>query len=299
MASAATKTAPQSPKPPTRSRSKPPNTPITKPVPAVPPFRSRRTLAEHVVTNMSIAGKGSYMQRVCMVASNRVPTEDGTAAIHALIESAALVANGSAPCQDWIRGLVAHYAAYTVLLVAGHEGVIGRFLQTLAADEADHFTAARIVLCFTNVNQFLLEECRMYYRYGDPPVQIMKQVSRDPATLQQQTRRFLKKWLRACTLMAQDIEAEKMHRRTNAGESFEASLDYLKALPETSLVDYVLRNEMLLALGEFVANFERIPHFDYYNELVWPIPYDFTPKNVYDWDIYDVNMIFGKQKVSD
>lgn len=72
--------------------------------------------------------------------------------------------------------------------------------------------------------------------------------------------------------------------------------DVVKVLPEVALIEYVLNIEQLLTINEFGELFDFIPQFQYYDELVWPVPFDFTPDNVYDWGRYDINLIFGRQK---
>lgn len=75
-----------------------------------------------------------------------------------------------------------------------------------------------------------------------------------------------------------------------------APAQYSKLLPEAALIDYVLKTEQNFHIQDFANRFELVPEFEHYDEQVWPIPYDFTPNNVYDWGRYDINLVFGKQK---
>lgn len=64
------------------------------------------------------------------------------------------------------------------------------------------------------------------------------------------------------------------------------------ALPDLALMERLLLAKETLGAREFVGMFKRIASEGNYGEQVWPMPFDFTPDNLYDWGRYDINLIF-------
>lgn len=122
---------------------------------------------------------------------------------------------------------------------------------------------------------------------AEPQVLIIKDPKRDVESLLFHNHLLVKRVIDLCTKI--------WHNLGEFEAAAQLSGDIVKLLPEAALIDYVLKTEQLLTLGEFAAIFNSIPPFDYYDERVWPIPADYTPDNVYDWGKYDINLIFGRQ----
>lgn len=122
--------------------------------------------------------------------------------------------------------------------------------------------------------------------YAEPQVLIIKSAQRDFESLQFNNNLLIKRVHDACTFIAEypdDCEGIHLTGEIN------------KLLPEVSLIEYVLQTEQLMAFHEFESLYGLIPTYEYYDEGVWPVPSDFTPENVYDWGLYDINLIFGRQ----
>lgn len=298
-------------KPPLSSRRT--NTPTGTAKPAavvVPPFRTRRTLAEYVQEHQQRTQNTSYWQRVVAVAAHSAtigtPAPD---AVHQLIRQLIRSVNAKAPECDQIRGLSVHYTGHTWLMVSGHEQRVGLFFSELRSHQDEHFAAVRIVIATTNCDQQIFRRPRMLYRFVEPAkvLNLRSTGGRDNEAAVLYIKQLLKKVMSVSVAI---VDEDSDRAETNAYDEaaadayddndntmHEAAPSYGELLPEAALIEYALAAEHLLTLDEFVALFERRPEFQYYSERVWPIPYDFTPKDVYVWGKYDINLIFGKLKV--
>lgn len=121
----------------------------------------------------------------------------------------------------------------------------------------------------------------------------MKNVSRDIDQLHYYAQLMVKRIMTVCEAIIHDDEMSDQHNSEEDG-AYEP-VDFQKLLPEVSFIEYVLQIDQLMAMRLFLNLFEMVPPFEHYDEKVWPIPYDFTPNNVYDNGKYDINLIFGKQ----
>lgn len=128
----------------------------------------------------------------------------------------------------------------------------------------------------------------MIFAISEPKVLIIKNPERNFDSLQYYNQMIIKRVMSVCEMI---FTAEHPFDPNNLGD------DIVKLLPEVALIEYVLNIEQLLTITEFGELFDFIPQFEYYDELVWPIPFDYTPDNVYDWGRYDINLIFGRQKM--
>lgn len=128
---------------------------------------------------------------------------------------------------------------------------------------------------------------------SEPSVLILKNSGRDYDQLQSYNRLLIKKVTTICHQLAQNSHDDTIGSNQ---KKLLLALEYSKLLPESALIDYVLKTEQNITVQDFARLFENIPAFVHYDEQVWPIPYDFTPNNVYDWGRYDINLVFGKPK---
>lgn len=130
----------------------------------------------------------------------------------------------------------------------------------------------------------------MIFAISEPNVLIIKNPARDFDSLQYHNQMVIKKVMSVCEKISKEEQPLDPNNLTD---------EVVKLLPEAALIEYVLNIEQLLTINEFGALFDFIPQFQYYNEMVWPIPFDYTPDNVYDWGRYDINLIFGRQKMKE
>lgn len=138
---------------------------------------------------------------------------------------------------------------------------------------------------------------KVLFCFGDPPVLIMKGVGRDFDHQLYYVQVMVKRITYVCKVMAQhdQVSLQLQHENTEDDDEMPVeTIDVQQLLPEVAILDYVLQIDHLMTLDTFLALFESIPAFDHYDEKVWPIPYDFTPNNIYDNGKYDINLIFGK-----
>lgn len=129
----------------------------------------------------------------------------------------------------------------------------------------------------------------------------MKNASRNIDQLNFHTILLIKKIMTACQLIAENEEIKRQLTEDDEPPAVDDDTqmsELKKILPEVALIDYVLETEQLLTFDECIKIFEYIPEYVYYHDLVWPIPYDFTPDNVYDNGKYDINLIFGNKAPS-
>lgn len=64
----------------------------------------------------------------------------------------------------------------------------------------------------------------------------------------------------------------------------------MELLPQTELIEKILRISSLQTISEFADIYCCVPEFFDYQTNVWPHPYDFLPDNVFDWGKFDVNL---------
>lgn len=137
---------------------------------------------------------------------------------------------------------------------------------------------------------------KVLYCIGDPPVVIMKSVGRDFDQQLYYVQLMVKRITTVCKVISQNERGIAAQKDEEDDDAFPFEpVDVQKLLPEVSLLDYVLQIDHLMTIDKFFSLFESVPAFEHYDEKVWPIPYDFTPNNIYDNGKYDINLIFGKQ----
>lgn len=64
----------------------------------------------------------------------------------------------------------------------------------------------------------------------------------------------------------------------------------LEMLPQTEMIEKILKITSLQTIEKFAKIYGCIPEFFDYETNVWPHPYDFLPDNVFDWGKFDVNL---------
>lgn len=123
---------------------------------------------------------------------------------------------------------------------------------------------------------------------------IMKNVSRDIDQVYYYTKVLIYRLMTACRAICEDERRTIEHQQNDEDEELPRE-DINKLLPELALIEYVFQIDLLMTFAFFAELFESIPTPSHYDNAVWPIPYDFTPDNVYDNGKYDINLTFGKQ----
>lgn len=118
----------------------------------IPPFRSRRTLADCVAENMKLAGRLSHWHRLAAVCalsdtSTQLST-DVKQSFKTMLSNVNLKSRGS----DKISGFVAFSAAHAVMVLTGNERNFGVFFGELSKRWAGFFANSRVVFYQTNVN---------------------------------------------------------------------------------------------------------------------------------------------------
>lgn len=68
---------------------------------------------------------------------------------------------------------------------------------------------------------------------------------------------------------------------------------YIKILPEVEFINYILNVSTLYCLEDYKYTIGTIPDYKIYDDNVWPIPFDPTPNNTFDWGTYDINLTFA------
>lgn len=125
----------------------------------------------------------------------------------------------------------------------------------------------------------------------------MKSVGRDFDQQLYHVQLLVKRMTTVCKVIAENDRGMTQPEHEEEDDDYVPfePIDVQKILPEVSLLDYVLQVDHLMTMDTFFSLFESVPSFEHYDEKVWPIPYDFTPNNIYDNGKYDINLIFGRQ----
>lgn len=142
-------------KPPNRSTARRPNTANTitagVPVAPVPPFHSRRTLAEYVHDNMHFANRHALQHRVGVVAMN-CPTKSRDE-IKQFLEATINGINMRTKESEHISGFVVLYPTHTVMVLTGADRSFGQFKDNAGQMFVQSFVSGRILYFHGNVNQ--------------------------------------------------------------------------------------------------------------------------------------------------
>lgn len=142
-------------KPTNRTKSRRPNTPNTisggNAGPLVPPFHSRRTLADYVTDSMNFANRHSSHHRVGVLTSNAPTTnrED----IKSFLHSTIVDVNHQTTAADHISGMVLLYPGHTMWMLSGGDRSLGQFGDALAPKLGTLFGVSKILFFHSNVNQ--------------------------------------------------------------------------------------------------------------------------------------------------
>lgn len=142
-------------KPPNRSAMRRPNTANTLaggiPVAPVPPFRSRRTLAEYVHDSMHFSNRLSLSHRFAMVSSNS--STKTREELKQILESKISDVNTRLKASEQISGIIVLYPAYTLMVLTASDRSFGLF-KDMGGELFFHlFVNGRVLYFHGNVNQ--------------------------------------------------------------------------------------------------------------------------------------------------
>lgn len=143
-------------KPKHRSTKRRPNTANTiaggnNPVPPVPPFHSRKTLAEYVHDSMHFANRLTLKHRIGLLANN-CPTKSREELKHCL-ENIFLGINLRAKTNEQISGVCLIYPAHTFMLLAAPDRTFGLFKDNYGQMFGSLFLNGRLLYFHGNVNK--------------------------------------------------------------------------------------------------------------------------------------------------
>lgn len=119
-------------------------------IPLAPPFRSRRTLADHVAENMKLSGRICHLHRLAIIAAVRgtKSSDDVKQMLQKVLSKVNLKSKG----PNRISGFVAGSPAYTVIVLTGTESGFGVFAEQLGEHLETFFVCSRVVFFQNNVN---------------------------------------------------------------------------------------------------------------------------------------------------
>lgn len=132
---------------------------------------------------------------------------------------------------------------------------------------------------------------KIIIQLAEPQNQFQKNVNRTYDQLLYHNKLFINKMRNICRYMMREVDD------SDAESDIKQSDHFTKLLPELGLIEYILHIEQLLSIEEFANMCNHVPAYQYYNEQVFPIPYDYVPLNLFDSGRYDVNIVLGQQNV--
>lgn len=281
--------------------------PIGHPSPPAPPFRSRQTLAEHVRDNMVLANRLGHLHRIGVVAKN---TGSNTRMdIKELLETTFRKINGKGKSTELISGIVVLYETHTIMVLTGTERYFGLMAEKLRHLVSEYFGVARVVFVHCNANQvnilysdyFYLITLRFIAKqrftegilFRNCDTQHMVAPSSITRGDLENTQQMVEILMFVCKIISQNEENLKHFKAE------EEPVNFLRMLPTVSLIDNVLKIDQLMTLDYFFSIFELTLSYEHYDEIVWPIPNDFTPDHVYDNGKYDINLSLVDKNASE
>ncbi|XP_061505167.1 uncharacterized protein LOC5666878 [Anopheles gambiae] len=250
---------------------------------ALPSFQNRRTLADHVKDNMLCAGRKSYFQRIVYV--GRHPKVTGMTLRDRFLKLIKELQECTV-CEIKLFGLMMNFDGYTVHMVESAEETVGEYLRTLAA--ADLFEESRVVLVYNNINQRLFR--KLVWRVSDYLNELKRTEldQRDPNLTQGTINAFLVQVYQLCKM----VREEELDERS-AFKSLYLDENYEEHTPDIAVLEYLLGLKCLFTVPEYASFYGRLPDVSSFRDLVWPIPKDLTPYDVFETGKYDVNLTFG------
>uniref|UniRef100_A0A182P5K8 BLUF domain-containing protein n=1 Tax=Anopheles epiroticus TaxID=199890 RepID=A0A182P5K8_9DIPT len=266
---------------------------------ALPSFQNRRTLADHVKDNMLCAGRKSYFQRIVYV--GRHPKVTGMTLRDRFLK---LIKELQERTTNEIKlfGLMINFDGYTVHMVESAEETVGEYMHTLAASGL--FEESRVVLVYNNINQRFFR--KLVWRVSDYLAELKRTEldQRDPNLTQNTIDAFMVKVYKLCKMVREEeLDESKLPagaRRSNhtflTGTAFKSLyLDeiYEEHTPDIAVLEHLLGLKCLFTVPEYAAFYGRLPDVTSFRDVVWPIPKDLTPYDVFEAGKYDVNLTFG------
>lgn len=118
----------------------------------------------------------------------------------------------------------------------------------------------------------------MFYVYADPPKKFSSENMADHELIEN----IVEKMTNICLQIIEDP--------STIDDTSHIKLDDMEMLPQTELIDKILKIPSLQTISEFADIYCYVPEFFDYETNVWPHPYDFLPDNVFDWGKFDVNL---------
>lgn len=172
-------------------------------------------------------------------------------------------------------------------MIEGSERVLGKFLSRMIEKFENVWSRTKIVVIYNNANQRFFQRCII--KFAEPLPSLAEKIAKnDTETVQNRINLLLNRIYELCRKMHNDeIEENKTIR-----SKFLTGL-YIKILPDTDLIDFILTIPTIQSIVDYGKIFGRIPDDIEYDGQVWPVPYDFLPNNVFDWGKYDINLTFG------
>lgn len=249
-----------------------------------PPFQTRRTLNDVVKFNMQTIGRQFYYQRIILITKHNNTSAPFLKDVFAKPINKSKCTNG----DEKMTGLFILFDSITVQILEGPEEMLNLYFQMLTQLEGTHIRQSRIVLVYTNINQRFFR--RIIWRIAEYPSTIEKV----PEGVSDANLYKCQSMILKCYELSKKIREEEMDDSAGFKSSY-LSTDYKRITPDSMLLEAILNMTDLQTITDYSNVICQIPSFYGYSETVWPIPYDFTPDNVFDWNEYDINLNFWQK----
>ncbi|XP_059614869.1 uncharacterized protein LOC132260639 [Phlebotomus argentipes] len=254
-----------------------------------PSLQHRKTLLSHIRDNMSCAGRKTYFQRIIFVAKH-APGKDIIDVKDFYVDFSNEVNKNAS--DDKLTGLVLIYKTFTVQMIEGSEIILGRYMVRLAAKEAEIYETSRVVLIYNNTNQRIFN--KIIWRLADPPDAVADEVREEVRS--EDALKNSAAFLKVVYELAKYINFDDLDDNSTISMLYLPST-YNELIPSAASMDAILAIGFLPTVTEYGTEIFGVipPHYNH-SELVWPVPYDFTPHNIFEAGKYDVNLTFGNEK---
>jgi len=106
--------------------------------------------------------------------------------------------------------------------------------------------------------------------------------------------RNISNYLKKMNHLFKKIKEEEADEGT-AFKSYYLATELIDWTPDEALMDAVLKVDDLQTINEFAKIYGDCEIMLTYEDPVWPVLHDGVPFNIYETNLYDVNLIFGKR----
>ncbi|GJQ86829.1 hypothetical protein Trydic_g5613 [Trypoxylus dichotomus] len=198
-------------------------------------------------------------------------------------------------CDEKLTGYLFFHQRYFCHFIEGSEETLMKHLRLLFGSEAINSQLGRmkLLIMYHHVNMRILDEWMTLTAKPPTPLEKINMEANLEQTMAKVKYCIEKLYgignaLRPIDILIEDEPGEnygQFEKKKTTNLYGQIVNPIYPFLPEISVLELLLTSQYIQDLRKYVEIYGSIPYIDSYEDLVWPVPCDFIPMNVFEQEI--------------